>query len=151
MIRVCDREEGEGWRGEEGEGGMEGGEGGIEGGDGGMEGMEGWRGEGGDGGMEGEGKGLMEGEGKGLIEGMWCWALSPCLGCHSSHRSHRISLLSTCLCMPPWSCPRSLLVPCLRHCVVILCCRHMSFLHLVIVHNKQQGTMTNVVIHRFGA
>ena len=88
--------------------------------------------------MEGEGKGLMEGEGKGLIEGMWCWALSLCLGRRSSHHSRRVSPLSTCLHMLSLWCPRSLLVPCPRHCVVVLCCRRASFWYVVVAHNEQQ-------------
>ena len=107
---------------------------------------KGWRGEGGEGWMEGKGKGLMVGEGKGLIEGMWCWTLLLCLGHRSSHRSHHVSLLSTCLRMPLLWCPHSLLVPC-PHCrVVVLCCRCASFLYVVVMHNEQRQTTTNVVV-----
>ena len=97
---------------------------------------------------KGEGKGVMEGEGKGLNEGMWCWASSPCLSRRSLRRSRRISPLLTCLRVPPWSCPRSLLVPCPRRRVVVLCCCPASFLHLVVARNKQRRTMTNVVVRR---
>ena len=87
--------------------------------------------------MEGEGKGLMEGETKGLIEGMWCWASSPCLGLRLSHRSRHVSPLSTCLRMPSLWCPRSLLVPCPRHCVVVLCCHRALFWYVAVTHNEQ--------------
>ena len=97
--------------------------------------MEGWRGEEGDGGMEGEGKVLMEGEGKGLIEVMWCWASSPCLGQHLSSipvtypHCRLVFVCPHCHALVPCSFPVWVMV--LSSCIVVMHHFCMWLLHTI--------------------